>query len=146
MTIPLSTIPGEQRVFPARLAALEDAAEFAQAFCDRHGVDRRVAMRLVLIIEELFTNTVHHGYRGEGDQPIRVVLSIELGTVALLYEDAAPRHDPLERLAASPGVLSASVESRPVGGLGVLLIGELAESARYAYEDARNRLWLELRA
>lgn len=145
MTIPLSTIPGEQREFPARLAALRDAATFAQAFCERHGVERRVAMRLLLIIEELFTNTVHHGYRGESEQPIRVALSMDVGTLALLYEDAAPRYDPLARLAESPDVLTAPVESRPVGGLGVLLVGELAESARYAYEDACNRLWLELR-
>jgi anti-sigma regulatory factor (Ser/Thr protein kinase) len=146
MTIPLSTNPGEQRIFPARLAALDDAAAFAHAFCERHAVDPRATMRLVLIIEELFTNTVHHGYGGDTDQPIRVAVSIGQGTVALLYEDAAPRYDPLARLEQAPDVLAAPVEARPVGGLGVLLVGELAESARYAYEDAHNRLWLELRA
>jgi serine/threonine-protein kinase RsbW len=145
MTIPFSTPSGEQRVFAGRLASLCDAAAFAQDFCDRHGIGRRDALRLALIIEELFTNTVRHGYRGDCDAPIRIALAIEAGTVSLFYEDAAPRHDPLAGLAVAPISLTTPFESRPVGGLGVFLVGVLADNARYAYEDGCNRLWLRLR-
>jgi serine/threonine-protein kinase RsbW len=145
MTIPFSTASDEQRVFAARLASLSDAAAFAQDFCDRHGIAQRDALRLSLIIEELFTNTVRHGYRGDCDAPIRIALAIEDGTVLLRYEDAAPPHDPLARLVAATASLATPFESRPVGGLGEFLVGVLAEHARYAYEDGCNRLWLRLR-
>jgi len=117
-----------------------------QDFCRRHGIGHRDALRLTLIVEELFTNTVRHGHRGDCDLPIRIALDTDEGSLTLFYEDAAPRYDPLARLAAMPASLATPFESRPVGGLGVVLVGMLAESARYAYEDERNRLWLKLRS
>jgi serine/threonine-protein kinase RsbW len=146
MTIPSSPDAGEQRTYPARLAAIADAAAFAQDFCRRHGVGLRETSRLTLIIEELFTNTVRHGYRGDCDQPIRIALGTEAGAVTLFYEDAAPRYDPLARINAMPASVAAPFESRAPGGLGVVLVGMLAASARYGYEDERNRLWLKLRS
>ena len=136
--------PSDQAVFPARLAALPDTAAFAQAFCDRHGIARDDALRLTLVIEELFTNTIEHGHRGESDAPIRLALSLDDGVVALLYEDSAPRYDPLAQAPAAAS-LAEPLGERPIGGLGVHLVRELVASARYAYEEGRNRLWLTLK-
>ena len=134
----------EQAEFPARLAALSETAGFAQAFCQRNGISRDDALRLTLVIEELFTNTVRHGYRDESDAPIRISLALADGRVTLLYEDSAPRYDPLAQLSAPPSGLAVPIESRPIGGLGVYLLGQLVTSARYAYENGSNRLWLEM--
>jgi serine/threonine-protein kinase RsbW len=134
----------EQRQFQARLAMLTDTAAFAQAFCDRHGIVHDDALRLTLIIEELFTNSVEHGYRGECDAPIQIELSVENGGVAVLYEDSAPRYDPLAAGARAPAGMTGTVESRPVGGLGVYLVAQLVERAQYAYEDGCNRLRLTM--
>jgi len=133
-----------QAEFPARMAALRDTAAFAQSFCERHGVERDDALRLKLVIEELFTNTVKHGHRCESDSPVRIRLTTSDGGVSVLYEDSAPRYDPLARLSAAPKDLGASVETRPVGGLGVYLLGQLVAGARYAYEEGRNRLWFTM--
>src|SRR5258705_3224158 len=81
MTIPLSLGSGEQRTLAAWLANLADASAFAQSFCDDHGIDRRTASRLTLVIEELFTNTVRHGYRGDSDREISVALRLDDGAV-----------------------------------------------------------------
>jgi len=132
---------GERRVFGARMSRLPDSAEYVERFCDRHGIVRDDALRVMLIVEELFTNAVVHGYRGESDAPIVVHLSIQDGHVAILFEDAAPRFDPLS---VPPVDLEAPLESRAVGGLGVHLIRQYASSARYAREDGRNRLWLRV--
>ena len=134
---------GDERIFKARLALLADAAAFIEDFCAQNGVASREALRLMLIVEELFTNTVTHGYQGDCDASIRVALSVDSGAVALFYEDAAPRYDPLSRLAPAADE-DASIRSRPVGGLGVLLVTQIAQNARYAYEDGWNRLWLKL--
>jgi serine/threonine-protein kinase RsbW len=132
----------EEKLFSARLEMLHDTAAFAQAFCDRHGIVHDDALRLTMIIEELFTNTVEHGYRGESDAPIRIALQVEIGSVAVLYEDSAPRYDPLAGLLASTARTERPVESRPIGGLGVYLVAQLVERASYTFEDGCNRLRL----
>jgi serine/threonine-protein kinase RsbW len=144
MPEPLSTADGERCGFAARLAAMPAAVAFVEAFCARNGVDRSDALRLTLVVEELFTNSVTHGYRGECDAPIEIALAAAGGEIALLYEDAAPAYDPLSRYAAAPDHLHAAVESRPVGGLGLHLVRELAAGASYAREAERNRLRLRM--
>jgi serine/threonine-protein kinase RsbW len=134
----------EQKQFPARLAMLHDTAAFARTFCDRHGIVHDDAMRLTMIIEELFTNSVEHGYRGESDAPIRIALSVEIGGIGVLYEDSAPRYDPITRLTTPPESIARPVESRPAGGLGVYLVGHLVDESSYAYEDGCNRLRLTM--
>ena len=144
MTTSSTNFNGASAEFPARLAKLPDTASFAEDFCDRQGVDRGDALRLTLVIEELFSNTVRHGYGDDSDAPIRIALSIEDGRVAMLYEDRAPPFDPRALWSEPPAHIDAPLELRPVGGLGVHLLGELVVEARYAYEDGSNRLWLTL--
>jgi serine/threonine-protein kinase RsbW len=143
--LPPSTPYSHQAVFSARLQALADAAAFARGFAELEKLAHDDAMRLALIIEELFTNTVQHGYGDETDSPVRIALGVLEGSVRILYEDWAPPYDPLARFSAPPSTLEAPVEERPAGGLGQYLIGRLVTSARYAYEDGINRLWLSMR-
>ncbi len=138
-------IASEHRVFRARLSALPETAAFVASFCKLHAIGRTHVLRLTLIVEELFTNTVEHGYGEECDAPIHIALSADRGAVGLLFEDAAPRYDPLSPLAGLAANLDAAVDSRPIGKLGIHLIRQLTDGARYAHEGGRNRLWLQLR-
>ena len=130
-----------ERRFRREFGALQSIVEFVNEFLAARGVDSEHAYDVHLIIEELFTNTVRHGYGEECDRPIHIALAVEDGTALLLYEDAAPPHDPLEGLTTVPGSLTAPLESRPIGGLGMYLVGVLAENALYAYEEGRNSTW-----
>ena len=132
----------EQRHFPARMAMLAETAAFVESFCEYHGVGRDDALRITLIVEELFTNTLAHGFKGESDTLIGVGLVRGADHVEVRFEDRAPPHDPMERLTSSPASLSAPVEARPIGGLGMHPVGQLSASVRYAYEEGMNRLWL----
>lgn len=124
---------------------LPETAAFVERFCAFHGIARDDALRLTVIVEELFTNTVEHGYGGESDAPIRIALSIAVDEVEMFYEDSAPRYDPLDRLSGTAANLDTAVESRPIGGLGIELVRQLTQSARYVHADGCNRLWLRLR-
>jgi len=131
--------------FPARLACLGAATAFVERFCALHGIGRDDLLRLTLIVEELFTNTVVHGHRGDSDATIRIGLGATPGALALQFEDAAPPFDPLQWLDASLPDLDAGVDARPVGGLGVHLLVRMAERVDYAHVDGCNRLrlWLQ---
>jgi anti-sigma regulatory factor (Ser/Thr protein kinase) len=134
----------ERREFAACYASLEGTSAFAQAFCERHGFGRDVALRLALILEELLSNTIEHGFARECAAPVGISLSASSSALTLLYEDGAPPFDPLAQDARLAGAIDDPLEDRPLGGLGVRLIGGLAP-ARYAREHDRNRLWFTLR-
>jgi len=129
----------------ARMAGLADAIAFVDAFCADRGVAASDGLRLALVVEELFTNTVMHGHGGGSDAPVRLALRADASHLELSYEDSAPPFDPLDHLARSPIDPAASVVDRPIGQLGIALVVNMAERISYAREDGRNRIVLVLR-
>lgn len=115
---------------------------FLEGFCTDSGVPRQDCLRLNLVLEELFTNTVKHGHRGDSDAPVWIGLTRTDGAVHVVYEDKAPPFNPYARL--SEPVVDTTISMRKIGGLGVLLTKELAASRDYAYLFGRNRIRLTL--
>jgi serine/threonine-protein kinase RsbW len=77
-----------------------------------------------LILEELFSNTVTHGYQRECDQPVEIGLCADADGCTLIYRDQAAPFD-LSTMAAS------DPEDDQIGGLGINLILGMARSIRY---------------
>lgn len=133
-----------RRTFPARRDALPQVEAFLAEVGVAAGLAREACLRVTLLVEELFTNTVVHGHGGDSEAPIRLDCEVEPGRIALLYEDTGPPHDPFAAVASpDPG---ASVEDRPVGGLGVLLVSAMAQEVEYRRAGDRNRISLVIRA
>ena len=128
--------------FLARLDQLRPLQAFLEAFCANSGLPRQECLRLNLVLEELFTNTVKHGHRGDCDAPVWIGLTRTNGGVQVVYEDKAPPFNPYARL--SEPVVDTTVSMRKIGGLGVLLTKELAATRDYAYLFGRNRIRLTL--
>ena len=133
-----------QRQFRARMSGLDEALAFAEAFVTANGIAPGDALRLSLIIEELFTNTVEHGHGGGSDSLVGLALAADDTRVWLDYEDAAAAFDPVQWLAATAGGADAPPDEARVGGLGLRLVARLAASMAYTREDGRNRLRLVL--
>lgn len=131
-------------MFPSRLDALRDAREFLEGFCGGAGVGRQCCLKLNLVMEELFLNTVKHGHRGGSDAPVWITLAADGGAVRMTYEDHAPAFNPFA--AATREMLEALAHSRREGGLGVLLAHGLTKDSEYAYIFGRNRISLVLAA
>ena len=124
-------------MFPARFSELEAMRLFLEAFCADAGVARTSCLRLNLVLEELFTNTVRHGHGGDCDAPVWVSLAGRERRVTVTYEDTAPPFNPYARV-VEPGF--------KLGGLGVLLTRELSASRDYAYIFGRNCIRLAMGA
>jgi serine/threonine-protein kinase RsbW len=131
-------------MIPARLERLRELRAFLEGFCTASGVGRDACLRLNLMLEELFTNTVRHGHGGDCDAPVWVTLARQPGQVRLTYEDTAPPFNPYARLPVEAP--DTTLEMRKLGGLGVLLTREMATSRDYAYVFGRNRIRLTLAA
>ena len=134
----------QTRHFNARLEPFSAVREFIERICAGAGVPHGTSEDLILIVDELSANTVRHGYpSAEGDAgewPIWVTLSVSGQEVAVLYEDAAPAHDPFENIA--PPDYSGPPESWRIGGWGVPLVVRIAGNPRYERSGGRNRIHL----
>lgn len=127
-------------MFPARLEELRALRQFIEGFCTQAVLAERDCLRFNLVLEELFTNTVRHGHRGDSDAPVWITLSAAQDTVQVTYEDTAPPFNPYGKPPeASP---DTTIRTRKPGGLGVLLTRRLAASGEYAYLYGRNRIRL----
>jgi len=128
-------------MFPAKITHLHALRGFLEVFCAEAGIDRDGCLRLNLLLEELFTNTVRHGHRGDSDAPIWISLAAqEGGRVSVSYEDTAPPFNPYAR--SSP---DTTQEIGKLVGRGVLLLQRLAATRDYAYLYGRNCIRIGLK-
>jgi len=133
--------------FTARLSQLAAVNVYIDEYCLLRALPRETALKLTFVVEELFTNSVLHGYGGDSDSSIWIGLAGGGSMVELRYEDAAPPYDPLQRLKDGHSApVTSTVSGRPIGGLGVFLVAQLVQNARYVYADGRNRLTVLLSA
>ena len=137
-------LPEQSTMIPARLERMRDLRGFLEAFCASEGIRREQSLRLNLVLEELFTNTVRHGHGGDCDAPVWVTLAHADKRIRLTYEDTAPPFNPYGRLPAKTP--DTTQEMQKLGGLGVLLTRGMSESRDYAYLFGRNRIRLALTA
>ena len=115
-------------------------AQFIADVCAVSGVPRKACLRLTLLVEELFTNTVEHGHGADTEAPVSLAFVIYPGSIVLTYEDTARPYDPFARVRVPDDTLG--VEDRPVGGLGVALVAAIAERVEYSHVDGKNRISL----
>lgn len=120
----------ERHRFLARTDRLPRVTGFVEARCEQLGVAPQSALRLVLVVEELFINAVEHGYGGDCRQLVEVVVRAAGEEVELMVSDHAPPFDPFQEL-PEPGATSDPAEMK-VGGLGRVLVAGM--TSRHAYE------------
>lgn len=126
------------RRFPARLRAFEQVKGLIEEFGNLAGLGREDRHKLTLIVEELFTNTVVHGFQGDSDAEIAVTFEGTDEGLLLIYEDTAPPYDPVS--AGRRTDIEATINQRRVGGVGVFLALGLTRNAHYSFVEGRNRI------
>ena len=121
-------------------AELTRLQAFADEFAQECGLPDDERSRLLVILEELFTNAVTHGHGPHSaDGNITVALGWRTGRLRISFIDDGPPFDPL---AFGAPDLDAAGEERPIGGLGIHLVRSLVDQARYRREGGRNHLRL----
>jgi anti-sigma regulatory factor (Ser/Thr protein kinase) len=114
--------------------------EFAEEFADRCELPAGERARLLIILEELFTNAVSYGCpNGRAPIQIAIALAAKPGRIKIDFSDDGRPFDPLAQQEPEFGGPPAG---RAEGGLGLHILRSLADEARYRYADGRNRLTL----
>src|SRR3989442_14762106 len=102
-------------MFPSRLAELRPLSAFLTDFCDQAGIERERCLRLHLVVEELFINTIRHGHRNDCDAPVWVSLEAGPGAGQVAYEETAPPLHPYPKLADKANHIPTTPRRRRVG-------------------------------
>ncbi len=131
-------IPARFSALPQLLAPLAPAAQAVAS-----PALTRTLLRAQLAVEELFANSIHHGYGQESDQPVWLGVTLQGNTLQLVYADQAAAFDPFAAIEAPDADPTTPLDKRKVGGLGRLLVRELADHCAYRREDGRNVTMLE---
>jgi anti-sigma regulatory factor (Ser/Thr protein kinase) len=125
------------RAEPAEFTRLQ---AFADEFARRSGLPDDERSRVLIILDELFTNVVTHG-RGphSAGGSIAVALGWRRGRLRISFVDDGQPFDPL---AFRGPDLEEATEERGIGGLGIHIVRSLVHQARYCHQGGRNHLHL----
>jgi len=114
------------------LAGLNDQIEDSLA---ERGVDAERIVHVRLIIEELACNAISHGGCVASGQPLNLRLAVDEAALVLELRECGQAFDPV---AAATPALEEDIASRPVGGLGLFLVQQLADALDYRREGDAN--------
>jgi anti-sigma regulatory factor (Ser/Thr protein kinase) len=114
--------------------AISGLLEEVMDFLQREAVDTRATHHVALVIEEMLANLGTHG--GCRDKPARITVSVEPTRVRGEIVDQGPAFDP--RTAPEPD-LTASMEEREIGGLGLHLVRQLS-TLEYSRQNGENHM------
>jgi anti-sigma regulatory factor (Ser/Thr protein kinase) len=124
--------------------AVHELQSFVAAFAFEQGLAVDDKARILIVIEELFTNLSRYGYpsQSEPEGVAEVTLELEGNQLTIEFGDDGQAFDPF--VSAAPD-LDQPVETRPVGGLGLHIVRELADEAHYSRRNGRNIIRLSRR-
>ena len=133
-----ATTEGRLIEIDARWENLPALTDYTTAIEQEYALTEEQAFVLGLVVEEIVTNIIKYSYNEAGG-PLQLICSVTDGLLTIRIRD---RGDPFDPNAADPPNLAVNVADRPIGGLGVFLVRELADSLEYAHDAATG--WNEL--
>jgi len=122
---------------PSDAAQLSTLTQFLHEFWSAADLPPAETVSFELALEEIFMNVVMHGSPAGRGPSVEVSLALCDGSLTLTIEDDGPSFDPLSL--AAPDV-TASLEERRVGGLGVYLVRQMMDAVSYQRLGGRNQL------
>ncbi len=124
------------------LAELQRLNQLVTEFAEHHGLPSELVFRVTLVLEEIITNVISHGYEDEVEHEISVRLSWQDPDMKIEVEDDGRPFNPLE---APPPDIVKPLAERQVGGLGIHLVREMMDKLEYRRENDKNLLVLKTR-
>ena len=132
-------VPNERAHLPDLLAAIDRVLA-------ENAVSADIRDDLRLITEEVVSNAMDHGKTDDGNGAEQHRISVDIARhddgLHIEFRDTGRPFDPL---AQPPPAIDDDILDRPIGGLGVHLIREIAKSVSYTRVEPHNILRVVLR-
>jgi len=127
---------------PARVENLYELLSWVDEKMVKAGLDSSALNKILLASEEIFVNIANYAY-AEREGFVLVKYMMFEGGAAIEFRDNGTPFNPLQNKAPD---LSAPLEERPIGGLGVFILKNFMDDIHYRYENGQNVLYIGIRS
>lgn len=133
---------------PLRLAVANDVSEMGRVegavvrFLETRCVPEKTAYAARVVVEEILMNSIGYGCADGGRHEILVELRVDSDGIDLRFEDDGREFDP-RSAATTRSDASLPLAARRAGGVGLKLVGAIAN--RFEYRRAEGRNIVEIR-
>jgi sigma-B regulation protein RsbU (phosphoserine phosphatase) len=125
---------------PAVLESLPRLISFLGEFADENKFPQPLRMQLELAVEEAVVNVVNYAYQDKESGTVELSCGMDSGSAVISIADEGAHFDVSQK--PDPDV-SAPVETRKIGGLGIFLIKQMMDETFYQRKDGKNILTLK---
>lgn len=122
---------------PATLDSLARISDFVTDAAARAGLDDHAVWQVQLAVDEAATNIIQHGYDPGTPGDIELSWKVDGVQFAVTLRDHGRQFDPTGLPAPD---ITASLEERQPGGLGVYLMGRLMDTVRFQHDERRGNM------
>ncbi len=120
---------------------VDTVIEFVDEQLEEYGCGMKEQMAIEVAIDELFGNIAHYAYNPEtGYATVQVDVLQDPLSVEITFIDNGKQYDPLAK--EDPDT-TLSVEDRPIGGMGILIVKKSMDAVNYEYKDGKNILTIK---
>ena len=130
-----------EKEFVAKVDELPNVISFIESELEKFEFSFKIITQFNVVVEELFVNIANYAYADKKDGKCRIMIEYnkDKQEVTLSLEDNGIKFNPLEKEEPDTNL---SIEERPIGGLGILLVKKNMDNIEYKYEDNKNILIL----
>ena len=120
----------------AKNEKLDQVLDFVNEMLEELGCSIKDQNRIDIAVEEVFVNIANYAY---GEETGEMTLSAETAeapkSLTLSFFDSGIPYDPLAK--EDPDITLPASE-RPIGGLGIFMVKNIADELSYEYKDGQN--------
>lgn len=126
-----------------QLPEIRRCAEAVDDYLSARAISRDVIFQIDLALDELLSNTIQWGYgnKSGADNEIRINIEVIDQSIFISVEDNASAFNPLDM--PDPDV-DASLQDRPIGGLGIYFVRQVMDEVLYERKNNKNILSMRL--
>jgi len=119
-----------------KVSELEKVTAAVDELSDQWAIAPKIAMQLNLVLEELVTNIMFHGYVDGAEHGIGIEFSRNGRELSVVVADEAPPFNLLEQ--PDDSRVDKPLEERKIGGLGIHFVRTVMDRVEYVHRDGKN--------
>lgn len=117
-------------IYSARFENLDRVRDFVGGLADKSGFEPAAVYAVQLAVDEAFSNIIEHAYGGESDDQIECSVRASRKELVVSLRDCGK---PFEPDKVPDPDLTAELEEREVGGLGLYFIRQLMDEVEFSF-------------
>ena len=119
------------------MASVAKVSDFLDNCLEEYEIPMRVGYSLKVVADEIYSNIVHYS----GAKNAEVLFANAQEQITLVFRDDGTPYNPL---AADTPDVTADLEDRQIGGLGMFMVKKMCQEVTYEYSDGKNQMTVVL--